>query len=305
MLKQMRQIPITLRKSLTTLPLIPILFDVSLRDGLQGLPKEEQDKITIKEKVDIYHNILFNYKPTNIEIGSIVNGNVLPIMKDSLKLWDYAEDCNEVSNHKINHYLLVPSIKKFHIGYDYGIKHFSFITSVSDSFQQKNINKNIVDTKKELREIFEILDNKENKGFFNTKLYISCIDECPIQGKINVDFIIHEILNYHKELNINEFCLSDTCGSLQFEDFKYIVDTCLYFGMIPSQLSLHLHIKKDNIDEIKQIVFYALDRKIMKFDVSILESGGCSVTMPSSKLVPNMSYDLFLELYKKYIDMRY
>jgi hydroxymethylglutaryl-CoA lyase len=308
MLKQLRQIPMTLNKSLPTLPtlpLLPILFDVSLRDGLQGLSIEEQEKMTIKDKVDIYHNILFNYKPTNIEIGSIVNEKWMPIMKDSLKLLDYGEDYNEVSKQKMNHYLLVPNKKKFDIGYNYGVKNFSFVTSISDIFQKRNVNKSISETKKDLREIFAILDHKENKGLYNTKLYISCINECPLQGKIDIDCIVHEILNYHRDFNVDEFCLSDTCGSLEFEDFKYIVDTCLYFGMTPNQLSLHLHIKKENMDEIKQIVFYALDKKILKFDVSILESGGCSVTMPLSKLLPNMSYELFLELYRKYINLRY
>jgi len=305
MLKQLRQIPFQLNKSLPTLPLLPVLFDVSLRDGLQGLSKEEQDNFTIKDKIDIYHNILFNYMPTNIEIGSIVSEKWMPIMKDSLKLLDYGEDYNEVSKHKMNHYILVPNKKNFVVGYNYGVKNFSFVTSVSDSFQKINLNKNLSDTKKELKEIFEILDKRENKGLYNTKLYISCITECPIQGKIDIGFIVHEILNYHKELDVDEFCLSDTYGSLQFEDFKYIVDTCLYFGMTPNKLSLHLHIKKENMDQIKQIVFYALDRKMLKFDVSILETGGCSVTMPSSKLSSNMSYELFFELYKKYIDLRY
>ena len=138
---------------------------------------------------------------------------------------------------------------------------------------------------------------------YKTKLYISCINECPLEGKIDKDYIVHEILNYHKDLLIvDEFCLSDTCGSLNFIDYKYIVDNCMHFGMPPSKFSLHLHVKKENLDELKKIVFYSLDKNIIRFDVSIIESGGCSVTMNTSKLLPNMSYDLlnsFLINYNK------
>jgi isopropylmalate/homocitrate/citramalate synthase len=65
----------------------PILTDVSLRDGLQGLSRERQETFTLNKKKDIFHNIMFNYKPKNIEIGSIVNPKVLPIMSDSLHLY--------------------------------------------------------------------------------------------------------------------------------------------------------------------------------------------------------------------------
>ena len=61
----------------------PVPFDVSLRDGLQALPKEIQKDFTTNDKLKIYHNIIFNYKPLNIEIGSIVSEKVLPIFADT------------------------------------------------------------------------------------------------------------------------------------------------------------------------------------------------------------------------------
>ena len=57
----------------------PKPFDVTLRDGLQGLSREEQTNITTLDKINMYHKIRFNYKPHKIEIGSIVSEKVLPI----------------------------------------------------------------------------------------------------------------------------------------------------------------------------------------------------------------------------------
>ena len=65
----------------------PKPFDVTLRDGLQSLSIEEQEKYTLKEKINLYHRISFNYNPKNIEIGSIVSQKVLPIFKDSINLF--------------------------------------------------------------------------------------------------------------------------------------------------------------------------------------------------------------------------
>ena len=38
----------------------PILFDVSLRDGLQGLSKERQESFSINDKIDILLNKIDN-----------------------------------------------------------------------------------------------------------------------------------------------------------------------------------------------------------------------------------------------------
>jgi len=280
----------------------PILTDVSLRDGLQGLSREAEETFTLNKKKDIFHNIIFNYNPKNIEIGSIVNPKLLPIMSDSLHLYDYAVDfIKNVSKTDSNVYILVPNEKGFNIGLSHGVKNFSFLTSVSNSFQQKNVNKSLLETKKELKKIFTTIESvqKIQPSEFKTKLYISCITDCPLEGKINNDDIIHEILYYYADFpNINEFCLSDTCGSLKCEDYKYIVDNCIYFGVRPSKISLHLHVNKENIKEVNRIVKHSINNYINRFDVSIMESGGCSLTIQESKLLPNASYELFDSIYK-------
>jgi len=288
--------------------IIPILFDVSLRDGLQGLSKERQESFSMNDKIDIFHKII-NLGTKNIEIGAIVNPKIMPAMADSLKMHKHANNFKTrvesmIGNNKtfeLNNYIVVPNEKGFNIGMQHGVKNFSFLTSVSNSFQKKNVNKTLKETRVELNKMVGILDDISDG--FKTKLYISCINECPVEGKIDKDFIVHEILNYYKELPvIDEFCLSDTCGSLNFIDYKYIVDNCMHFGIPSSKISLHLHVKNENIKELEKIMFYSLDNNIIRFDVSILESGGCSATIHSSKLLPNMSYELFYSFLKKYYE---
>ena len=129
------------------------------------------------------------------------------------------------------------------------------------------------------------------------KLYISCISECPIKGEIDVNIIINEIIYYLQNYNtITELCISDTCGTLKFEKFKYILDKLIHIydqkeNSKIQKLSLHLH-KNKNYEETEKIIKYAYDNKIYKYDVSCLKDvGGCSVTMDKNKMNTNLHYD--------------
>jgi isopropylmalate/homocitrate/citramalate synthase len=170
---------------------------------------------------------------------------------------------------------------------------YSLITSVSESFQIKNTKKTLNDTKIEILNII-----KETTNYI--KLYISCINYCPIEGKINNDFIINEIL-YYSKLNIDNICISDTCGSLSFIDFEYILNKCIEFNIDINKLSLHLHINYSNIDNIKKILFFAFEKGITQYDVSMMETGGCSLTMNNTELKSNLSYELYYKFLVDYI----
>jgi isopropylmalate/homocitrate/citramalate synthase len=202
--------------------------------------------------------------------------------------------------------MLVPNKKGYDTAIEKGVTHFSFLTSVSESFQKKNINKTLQETKNDLCDIIKYIMHK--KTFYlpselTTKLYISCINECPVEGKINNDNVVNEIIYYSKNMSMNELCLSDTCGTLLFEDYKYIIDECIEYGVDTEKISLHLH-TSENIDNIRDIVHYSLDKNIKKFDVSSITSGGCSVTMDQSKLKPNMSYELLYKFFDEYINKK-
>lgn len=258
-------------------------FDVSLRDGLQSI----KECYTLHEKKELLKNIIKNYNPQKIEIGSIVNPSVLPQMNNSLELYQYAD--KKYKN--IDFYLLIPSFNKFMVAQNNDIKNISLITSVSNKFQLKNTSK---DLEKQKEEFLKMKDHVHN--FDNVKLYVSCINQCPIQGKINIDFILHEI-EYYKNLNMfDEFCLSDTCGNINYEDFKNILDETL--KIVPDKcISLHMHRSQNDMDELKKMIRYAYSKNIYNYDVSALENvGGCSVSIEKNNLVGNINYSDLLTI---------
>jgi isopropylmalate/homocitrate/citramalate synthase len=280
----------------------PQLFDVSLRDGIQNA---DATTWSTDLKMSTFRHIVSKQQPHAIEIGSLVSPKVLPIMNDSLYMLSYANShitslrlTSEVpSSPKI--YMLVPSLSKLQTAIDYGVRNVSFITSVSDKFQEKNTNRNLVETKTELVRMTSILKQYPH---IRSKLYISCITECPIVGKLDLDYVLRELLLYHFSYDIDELCISDTCGTLSADEYEYLIDSLIYFGVPVSKLSLHLHVSDTNRENIRKILWYSFQKKIRKFDVSMVETGGCSVTMRPDQRLPNLSYELFYHYLERYVE---
>ena len=258
------------------------LFDVTLRDGLQSVSKI----YNFTEKTNILQKIIIE-RPQAIEIGSIVSPKILPQMNNSLDLYNYAKYYNTILDKPIDLYLLIPNLKGLELAVTNNVDNFSFITSVSDSFQKKNIGKTLVETKGQLRQMIE---NDIITTDTKIKLYISCITDCPIQGKIGYTKIIDEILYYYYSYeNLNELCLSDTCGTLQYDKFKLIIKELEKRQVNIDKFSLHLH-NQENKQNIQDIILYAMKKGMYRFDVSYMpELGGCSVTMKNTK--GNLSYE--------------
>ena len=275
----------------------PILFDVSLRDGLQTL---NHLSYPTEKKMLLFKSIIENNNYVKkLEIGSIVSPKILPIMSDTLPFYDQCLDYIDaktsinVKNHKWL-YVLVPSLSKLQIALDHGITNMSFITSVSDEFQKKNVGKSLRETQNEFKQMESMTE------LVNKKLYISCIDECPIVGKIPVIKIVNEISHYAHGYKFDELCLSDTCGTLKNDVFMEILNGLQYEGVEMSQLSVHLHVGDE--EETKRIIHKCIRYGINKFDVSSLIGGGCSVTMKEN-INPNLTYELFYKAIKEWIEI--
>lgn len=292
----------------------PVITDVSLRDGIQGLTPNE---ITTDKKQMIFQDIYDMKFVSNIEIGSIVSHKHMPIMKDVPNLYQscvqYIESKDSIEELKIsadqeiddyypNIFTLIPNINKLKYAEKYEMTNFAFLTSVSNSFQERNINRTLQESNSELYKIQEFLHYKRENHIrpINTKLYISCIDHCPYEGKINTEEVTTHIINHACSGYYDEVCLSDTCGSLTFHSYKSILDECLKY-IHPDIISLHLHVNKNNHLTIENIIRYSLNKGVHRFDVSLLEHGGCSITLQDNEKHSNLDYNLLCNILDRYI----
>jgi hypothetical protein len=316
----------------------PLLFDVSLRDGIQGADPRDY---TTKRKIDLLHHLQNTYAPPAMEVGSFVSARKYPVMADTALIHSYgrfpekrynillqqaggddgggadapllADGCVAAAADKSLHplpealptalYVLVPNMRGLQTALRCGVRNFSLITSASNAFQMQNTNMDLVETKDSLREMMAVI-RSANIPTCQTKLYISCISECPLTGKLPLDRIVYEILSYTADgfLGFCELCLSDTMGTLRHEDFVYILRRLLSEGVDPDRLSLHLHIDRENAFESTKILYECFSQRVRRFDVSNTEQGGCMHTMLRSQMRPNMSYEFFYTALANYLD---
>lgn len=273
-------------------------FDVTLRDGLQALTIDQQNSFTTSNKKKLYDFIVNNHSPKNIEIGSCVNKNLLPIFNDTESIFKFAERYNKKMN-IYNHYVLVPNLDNLISAVNIGFKNFSFITSVSNSFQIKNTKMTLDENYNNINNMLAFLDDSPLKDY-NIKLYVSCINKCPIEGNIMISTIVDNLVKLHK-LRPNKICLSDTCGELEPIQLFNIIQGLIFNRIDLSKISLHLHVKPERELEVEKIVHIAIDHGINEFDVSAVNTGGCSVTMDKKQLAPNMSYDQYYKFLTSYL----
>jgi len=275
----------------------PVLFDTSLRDGLQNIKPNELGKYTTENKIKLYNKITDNHNPDELEIGSVVSEKFFPIFTDSLELFSQLDNKNK-------NYILVPSFSKLHSVINSGCNNFSFISSVSESFQLANTKKTLETTKNEILEMmFEIVSNPVTLNP-KVKIYLSCIDTCPTEGKISNDKIVNEIIYYDKVCKPEIICLSDTCATLQYDNFVNIITNTYKGGVSYEKISLHLHVDVSNpnyYENLQKIFNHSMEVGIRKFDISLFETGGCTMTLGKSNTKPNLSYELYYKLLVDYI----
>lgn len=284
----------------------PEIMDV-YRDTIQTIPTVA---LTLLNKQTDLFNIITRTVPVKvdaIEVGSFASHKVLPIMADTKKLLNYSYDASPYKAY----YILSPSCSQLMANLDettyQKIAGLSFITSASEQFQLKNVRRTLDATHKDIIDSLVYL-NELNKG--NTrrnmaplahKLYVSCINECPVSGaRVPHYAICAEVARYIplvKEGLITNICLSDTCGTLTARDFKEIIELLHYLGLPYDNMGVHLHVSSchTNRTEAIKLLWAAFDKHIGHFDVSTITTtnGGCSVTMDAAKCNPNLPAVLF------------
>lgn len=272
------------------------LYDVTMRHGLQSISKIYSSQ----EKLQMIENIIIKKKPDAIEIGSFVSPKLIPQLANSLELF---REANSVmyTNKPLDIFVVTPTIKSVELAAKHDVLNYSFVTSLSNPYQQKINNKTIHETKEDITHMINTIDNSCDEK--KIKLYVSCFSYCPIIGKLNNDMIVNEVVTYyHKYNTIHDICLTDTCGSLQFNDFKYIVDRLDENNVEFNRFSLHLQ-KQYNHQNIKNIICYAMKIGISSFNVSNISSIDLSnmsntsnmSNMSTYEMVGNIEYDNIYE----------
>jgi hypothetical protein len=288
----------------------PKAFDVTLNDGLKTLSLEEQYHFKMSDKKNLLETNIKKFNPFAISIGSLTSPKISPIMKDTTKFYNYAYNFYNKKD-TIKPYFYINLYNQKQLDDVMGSNMFNNIslsTSLTDSFQYYSTRQTVVQKKKELSTIIYNLDlycyNREiiTVPYPQLKLYINCFSVCPIEGKLNNDYVIDEICNYYNYLKPDILCLKDNCALINKSDFEYIINKCVENGVNPSKIALHLRYISGYEQNTINIINSAIDNKITMFDVSSMTTSDyvkntsymCNINGPK-----NLTYSLF---YKSIVD---
>ena len=240
------------------------LFDSSLRN-----------EKCLQKNANLFYDILTNYKPQNIEIGFI------RMSQDQIQHHSrFAKNTGSLET-KPNLYAFIPNTTSLQTAITDGFRHFSFITSVKNECQNKNREK--VDLEES---VYLLEKNFQYRMEYKTKLYFSCINHCPVIGRIDIVVLLNKLMEYYKTYDFDKYCICDTDGNLKTDDFEYLLNSMILFGIHPDNISVHLSIH-NNRDKVKRILWHSFRNNIYKFDVSA-----------------NLTYDMFYQNLDQYLEHR-
>ena len=247
------------------------------RDAMQGI----KNFIPTSHKIN-YINKLLNVGFDTIDIGSFVSKKVIPQMADTS---DVIRGINlDVNSPKL--LTIVANERGAEMASDFDeITYLGFPFSISETFQQKNINSSITESLLRLENIQNICV-KRNKKLVT---YFSMAFGNPYGDEWSVYIVAHWAQKLLNDFGIKILSLSDTIGTSEPQLIYWLFDK-LIREFPEVEFGAHLHTHQYNW---KEKIDAAIKANCKRFDGAILGYGGCP--MAKDDLVGNMHSEKTLE----------
>jgi len=201
------------------------IMETGLRDGLQVVQKY----VSIKDRLLIV-NGLIDAGIKHIQVTSFVNPKKVPQMSESEKLVKRLR-----LNKKIDYSALVFNLIGVERALNSGINKIETSISVSESYNQKNLGLNNIQSLEKLKDVIQFgLGNK-----LNIRAGLQCVWGCPYDGIVKNNIIINNISSI-LNLGIKRISLCDTSGMANPNTISRLLDS-IYNHFPKIKLCLHLH----------------------------------------------------------------
>lgn len=251
------------------------------RDAMQGLEK----MIPTSEKVR-YINTLLKVGFHTVDAGSFVSPKAMPQMADTKLVIPQLDLSNSLSK-----VLVIVANKRGAedaVQYD-EISYLGFPFSVSETFQERNINSNIKDSLIRLAEV-QNLCIQHNKQLVT---YFSMAFGNPYGDEWSPHIVAHWSEKLLNEFGIKILSLSDTIGTSNRENITWLFEK-LIIEFPDVEFGAHLHTNPTSWEEkIESAINSGCDR----FDSAIRGYGGCP--MADDQLMGNMATENIISYLNK------
>ncbi len=262
------------------------LFEVGPRDGLQNEPTPVA--VAVRRR---WIEQLVAAGLRDIEVGAMVREDRVPQMASTGDLF-----ASLPKKDGVNYWLLVPNARGLDNALSLGAKHLSFLASVSDTFNQKNIGKTAQQSVDALK---PLLETARAAGAV-TRTYLSCAYHCPYDGPMAADATLAMTEQLWAQ-GSEEIAISDTIGKATPREVTTVGEGLLRLHGADGY-SHHFH---DTYAMGVANVAAALALGFTRFDASAGGLGGCPYAKGASGnvasedvlfLLHNEGYDTGIDL---------
>ncbi|MBK9108056.1 MAG: hydroxymethylglutaryl-CoA lyase [Saprospiraceae bacterium] len=245
------------------------------RDAMQGLAMFVPTELKIK-----YLQKLLEVQFDTLDFGSFVSAKAIPQMSDTAAVIDQLD----LSKTTTKLLAIVANLRGAISACQYpAINYIGFPFSISPTFQMRNTNSSIEESRNLLKDIIEqcVESGKE------LVVYLSMAFGNPYGDPWNADIAI-EWTDHLQNLGVRRIALSDTIGVAHAENINY-----LFSNLIPRysniEFGAHFHTRPEAWEEK---IAAAYDAGCLRFDGAIKGYGGCPMAkdeltgnMPTEKMV--------------------
>ncbi|MBS4191125.1 hydroxymethylglutaryl-CoA lyase [Bacillus sp. FJAT-49705] len=231
------------------------IIEVGPRDGLQN----EKSFIPTEIKKDFIKG-LKDAGLTEMELTSFVSPKWVPQMGDAAEI---VADCLDDRTRNI---VLAPNRKGIDRVYMTDCSAVAVFVGVSNTFNQKNINKT---TQESMNELTPIIGELKEKRFF-VRACISTAFYCPYEGKMELEDVV-SLCRQFVEAGADELSVADTIGMAAPHE-SYALFSRLKKEFPSTLITAHFH---DTRKMALANIYAALQAGIDRFDTSAGGLGGC------------------------------
>ncbi|MEQ8364244.1 MAG: hydroxymethylglutaryl-CoA lyase [Cyclobacteriaceae bacterium] len=246
------------------------------RDAMQGIEKFIPTEYKVK-----YINQLLKVGFDTIDFGSFVSPKAIPQLRDTAHVYDQLE----LDTTKSKLLAIVANTRGAQDAVQFeGIRYLGFPFSISETFQQRNTNKSIVEGLNALGEIQELC-KKHNKTLVT---YISMGFGNPYNDPYDVS-VVAQFADILATLDIEIISLADTIGVSKPDQITYLFRQ-LNKQFPKIEFGAHLH---SNPATAVEKIDAAYKAGCNRFDGALKGWGGCP--MAEDELVGNLATETILD----------
>ncbi len=250
------------------------IIEVGPRDGLQN----EANYVPTENKIN-FISALKDSGIKEMEITSFVSPKWVPQMKDAKGITDSCLD-------ESRNFVLAPNRKGIERIKETNVSAVALFAGVSNTFNQKNSNK---ETEQLLEELTVLVDELKRDGYF-VRACISTAFYCPYEGQIALQDTL-DVCRKFVNAGVDELSVADTIGMATPEESYHLFHT-LKKEFPTTLLTAHFH---DTRGMALANIYACLTAGISRFDTSAGGLGGCPFAKGATGNVATESVVYMLE----------